>query len=64
MTIEGNRKKRVVYMLKHGLGSYDEIAKISGESRQLVRHWGQDYRGAREKYLAAQWEKLNQRWPD
>ena len=50
-------KAAALYMLKNGLASYQEIAKLSGCSKQVIRIWGGkvDAPKARKQYLQRAW---------
>ena len=57
MTDDDTTKAAARYMLKHGLANYNEIADLSGRSRQIVRHWAKEFPTARADFLAKQWAK-------
>jgi hypothetical protein len=50
-------KAAALYMLRNGLASYQEIAQLSGRSRQVIRVWGKkvDAKAARKRYLRKIW---------
>lgn len=50
-------KRAVVYLLSRGQATQAEAAKLSGRSRQIVRHWAKDLPDARAALLKAQWAK-------
>lgn len=56
--IDSKIKQNAVRMLRRGLATYAEIAKLSGQSRQIVRHWGAEIKGGpREDLLQKEWNK-------
>jgi hypothetical protein len=57
MTSDDITKAAVIYMLERGLASYQELAELSGRSRQIIHHWAKDYPDARAEYLKAKWDK-------
>jgi predicted transcriptional regulator len=57
MTSDDTTKAAALYMLKRGLGTYSEIARLSGRSKQIVAHWAKDYPNARAEYLAKAWQR-------
>lgn len=50
-------KRAVVYLLSRGQATQAEAAKLSGRSRQIVRHWARDLPDTRATLLKAQWVK-------
>lgn len=61
MTDDDTTKAAAIYLLKRGLATYAEIAKLSGRSRQIVAHWAKDCPDAREKHLAKLWDRATKR---
>ena len=57
MTDDDTTKAAALYMLKRGLATYSEIARLSGRSKQIVAHWGKEYPNARRQYLMKMWMK-------
>ncbi len=57
MTSDDTTKAAAIAMLRKGLATQSEIARLSGRSRQIVAHWAKDYPDARAEYLAKTWEK-------
>jgi hypothetical protein len=57
-TTDDTTKRAAIYMLRHGLATYIEVANLSGRSRQIVRHWAleHDCPDSRADRLARTWE--------
>ena len=56
-TNDDTTKAAVLYMLERGLANYQELAELSGRSRQIIRHWARDYPDARRARLEKWWRK-------
>lgn len=61
-TFDPSTKAAVLKLLRRGLITVPEAAKVSGLSRQILHHWvrGEDLAGAREAYLAKLWRRQTQ----
>jgi hypothetical protein len=46
-----------ISLMRKGLATPFEIAKASGRSRQICRHWGLDFAASREAYVKQLWTK-------
>lgn len=44
-------------MISRGLVTAAEAARLSGQSRQLVRYWAADLPDSRETYLQTKWQQ-------
>jgi transposase-like protein len=60
-TFDPSTKAAAVYLLRRGMATYQEVATLAGVSRQIVRHWAQEFPTAREEYLAKVWERARRR---
>ena len=62
MTIDDSMKADAIELLKSGLATQSEVAKLSGVSRQLVRKWviaaGINPTAARREWLERAWGSL------
>jgi hypothetical protein len=58
-TFDPSTKAAILKLLRRGVVTVPEAARISGLSRQIVHHWvrGEDLAGARAAYLARLWAK-------
>jgi predicted transcriptional regulator len=55
-------KAAAISMMRLGLATYQEIAELSGRSKQIVRHWGKDFAiQARKDRVAHEWAKALKR---
>lgn len=50
-------KKAVLKLLRRGLVTQSEAARLAGRSRQIVAHWAKGLPDARAEYLTKQWAK-------
>lgn len=59
MTIDDSTtKKAVLSLLRRGLATPSEAARLAGRSRQIVAHWAKDLPAdSRATYLAKVWQK-------
>jgi hypothetical protein len=57
MTDDDTTKRACLYMLERGLANYQELAELSGRSRQIIRVWAQEFPNARAERLARSWKK-------
>lgn len=55
MTENDNIKKAVRDLISRGQATRAEAAKLSGQSRQLVRHWAKDLPDNRAEHLQKEW---------
>ena len=58
-TFDDSTKQAVLKLLRRGMVTVPEAARISGLSRQIVHHWarGEALSEARAAYLARLWAK-------
>jgi hypothetical protein len=56
-TNDDTTKAAAQYLLRHGLATVAEIAKLSGRSNQIVRVWALEYPDARAERLAKIWSR-------
>jgi hypothetical protein len=61
MTSEDTTKKAVLSLLRRGLVTQSEAARLAGRSRQIVAHWAKDLPDSRAEYLAKLWRRSLQR---
>jgi predicted transcriptional regulator len=54
-------KKAVLSLLRRGLVTQSEAARLAGRSRQIVAHWAKDLPDSRAEYLAKAWESAIKR---
>jgi hypothetical protein len=57
MADHDSTKAAAIYLLRNGLASRNEVAQLSGRSRQIVAHWAKDYPDARSQRLAKIWQR-------
>ena len=56
MTNDDSTKRAVLSILRRGLATQSEAARLSGRSRQIVAHWARDLPDTRAEYLAKTWK--------
>lgn len=58
-TPDDTTKRAALKLLRRGLVTQSEAARLAGVSRQLMRHWALeiDTEAAREHFLTALWQK-------
>lgn len=61
MASDDTTKAAAIYMLRHGLATVNEVAKLSGRSHQIVRIWAMEYPDARADRLQRLWDRAKQR---
>jgi|GEM_PF-5298340 predicted HTH domain antitoxin len=63
MTSDDTTKKAALSLLRRGMVSQSEAARLAGISRQLMRHWAReiDVEAAREQVLAKLWQRVARR---
>jgi hypothetical protein len=54
--IDDTIKQAVLALLRRGIATQSEAARLSGRSRQIVRHWAKDLPESRCDYLNRQWQ--------
>jgi hypothetical protein len=59
MTSDDTTKRAALYLLKRGLATQSEVARMAGRSRQIVAHWAKDMPDARTEYLAKVWQQAS-----
>lgn len=59
MTSDDTTKRAALYLLKRGLATQSEVARLAGRSRQIVAHWAKDMPDARAEYLAKVWQQAS-----
>lgn len=57
MTNDDTTKRAVLSLLRRGMATQSEAAKLAGRSRQIVAHWAKSLPDTRAEYLKDQWEK-------
>lgn len=62
-TTKDDTKRAALKLLRRGLVTQSEAAKLAGVSRQLMRYWAQDIPDARPGYLAQIWMRMLRRGP-
>ncbi len=62
-TNDDSTKKAALGLLRRGVVSQSEVARLAGVSRQLMRHWARDLdvEAAREVFLAKLWARALRR---
>jgi len=61
MTNDDTTKKAVLSLLRRGLVTQSEAARMAGRSRQIVAHWARGLPDSRPDYLAKLWDRTHRR---